>query len=317
MQQGEVASPVPFVFGGGAYAAYTLDELLAGAARFWDEGRTALLSGGFEVFLRAINEPYIADLAADLRARPSESADRRLREFLDRSRADDEPIAPLLNEDATVPLLRPGAVADNLGSIGRMVRRSVLPLPSPPVHWNTRSAQNPDGSVMVTNTPNIAPPSPAPGPPSVQAKPVPKSKERPNYAIWWYAPLVVLCVAPAVIAGLRDSGAGRTVAASLALSGVLSAMALLVGVGARTPVWARLVCFVPLATGLTAGGALVSRAVGPSPAPDTLVQVAMLLLAPLVLLLVQAATIGKHWKQWAWATALLAAFASAQIGLGR
>ena len=77
-----------FIFSDGTEAR-TLDTLLTGAAKNWDESRRALLEGRFSRFLRGINEPYIAELAAELAARADIGQDRKLREFLERARPDE------------------------------------------------------------------------------------------------------------------------------------------------------------------------------------------------------------------------------------
>lgn len=77
-----------FVFPDGTEAR-NLDELLLGAAKHWDDSRRALLDGRLSRFLRAIGEPYIAELAAELAGRVDMGQDRKLREFLERARPDE------------------------------------------------------------------------------------------------------------------------------------------------------------------------------------------------------------------------------------
>lgn len=77
-----------FVFPDGMEAR-SLDALLTGAAKNWDEARRALLDGRFSRFLRAIQEPYIGELAAELAGRADIGPDRKLREFLERARLDE------------------------------------------------------------------------------------------------------------------------------------------------------------------------------------------------------------------------------------
>ena len=72
-------------------AVYTLDQLREASAKYWEEGKTRLLGGETEAFLRAIGEIYIADLAKELAARTTQSADTRLFEFIERSAPDDPP----------------------------------------------------------------------------------------------------------------------------------------------------------------------------------------------------------------------------------
>jgi len=111
----EEGEPEPFVFPTGT-VCYTLDDLLPAAARHWNEARRALLDGRTERFLRGIGEVYIADLAAELaaRGRNGENEDRLLREFLDRSRPEDDADAL-----ATLPVAaRPGRPLFGGGSDG-------------------------------------------------------------------------------------------------------------------------------------------------------------------------------------------------------
>jgi len=84
--------------------AQNLDTLLVGAAKHWDDSRRALLDGRFSRFLRAIDEPYIADLAAELAGRADLGPDRKLREFLERARPD-EPVRD--DAEHTVPFFTP------------------------------------------------------------------------------------------------------------------------------------------------------------------------------------------------------------------
>lgn len=310
----------PFVFAGGATVAYTLDDLLAAAAKHWDDGRAALMDGRIEHFLRDIGEPYIADLAAELAVRPGESADRKLREFLERSQPEEQDTA-LLADEATLPLLktdgrgRPPKASRRFGRRERRVapdRATEMRVVTPGPAQTGVSSASPVFPVMKPPTPPVSAPI-ATSAPAVETKPAKAERKKSvTKGGWWYVPLLLLMAAPGILGGQQGS---RTpfILGAWSLSGLLSAMWLLVGVGARTPVWARLLCFVPLAIGLTAGGTLASFALGTHPNSDRLILLCIALLAPTFLLLVQASTVGRHWKKWAWTTVLLSGFATAQF----
>jgi serine/threonine-protein kinase len=284
----------PFVFSGGAVAR-TLDELLYGAARHWDEARRALLEGRVERFLRAIGEPYIADLAAELRARGG-SGDQLLREFLERSRGAVEEEA----DPGTVPAgSNPLATA-----LRRRPRRVLLRRPA-----ETDEATAP--AVRLTPPPVLATaPTPQPTPPGPAG-----TRSSGTLAVgWWFWPLWLFCLGPLATALASHGhmepgqmGQYNDVFEGWAVSGVLGAMLLLVGIGARFPLFARVACAVPVAGGLVAAGALVSQALGPQPTPDAVVRVAAVLLLPLAIFLIQAATAQMLWRLWGWVV-LIGAF---------
>jgi serine/threonine protein kinase len=334
-----------FIFGNGQTVAYTLDELLAGAAKHWDEARHALIDGRFEYFLRGLGEVYIADLARELAGRTNESADRRLREFLDRSRSDEEP------EEGTIPFLfRNAGNGANPGSNGsqrsrRRLLRRVAPsdVPEEPV-----AAAPPPAPVVPQRPPIFVPATPAPAPPEPprsrkeeKADRLRKRQEEKQQAAdalaaqkqkkaaaaaaqaaqtkgrWWFWPLFLLVVAPPGAALLTrgdmvrsEQGMFSDLLEAWAITGVLSAMLLLVGVGVRVPTPARVACAFPLVTGMVAIGALVFSAIDTTPSPDRLIGVALALLAPIIVLLVQSLTSRALWRMWAWIVFLVAGLAT-------
>ena len=298
----ENQTPAPFVFGGGATAAHTLDELLLGAAKHWNEGREAFLTGRMEIFLRNIGEVYIADLAHELAARPG-SADARFREFLARSQGgsdregeaeSDAPAnANAAHEDATLPFRGRRRVA---------LRRDT------PAPYN-------DGPETGGFTPAPAPAVADAAAQTVAAQTVAvRRKDTPR---WWFWPLFLLCLGP--LAGAFDlmqnvpGNASTQVAARLtsllvawAASGFCAALLLLVGLGAKFPVFARMVCALPVMGGLVAVGALVAGRLNQNTSPDLLVQVGIVLTVPLIILLFVAGTTNRLWKLWAWVTVICA-----------
>jgi hypothetical protein len=238
-----------FAFAHGAVVVTTLDDLLAGAAKHWDEARRALLDGRIERFLRAIDEPYIADLAAELSARSSaEGPDRLLREFLNRSRRDDEPVArdervPALHgamreaeEPGTIPLAAPFArrsVGEHIPG-GRFARARM-----PGLHdiadAADRAAPGGDGAVTAAVVPAVAahPPEPARGAPAPcsgqrtgqtsdrtadsagdrqNAPPAPVSGSPAAATRWWFWPIYLVVIAPVGTALWADANGhvGRT-----------------------------------------------------------------------------------------------------------
>jgi predicted Ser/Thr protein kinase len=289
------------VFGGGATVAYTLDDLLYAAAKHWDEGRAALLDGRIAHFLRAIGEVYIADLATDLAARTEVSADRRLREFLERSRSE-EPVEEAdtpVSDPVTLPLLSRG------GEGRHRPRRIRLPQRAPALTGESGpTPKTPSVPIVAADPVALRPPA---------AKPEAKKALAAKLGTWWYWPLLALCLAPATAAMAtrfdRTSHAmGRfnDMQEAWAISGLLGAMLLLVGVTRRVHPIARTLCFVPVAIGLISLGALGSIAVGANPPPAALARVLLGLLAPVVLLVSEAFTVRKGWKVWAAFVAALA-----------
>ena len=327
------APMIPFRFTTGA-TAYTLDELLPLAARNWNEARGALLDGRLERFLRAIGEVYIADLARELRARGGDD-DRRLREFLDRSRAVDA--APEGDErkdaaEGTVPAVRREAMTPSLTGGNTAAAPPAEPSPGP----RTRSwvfgrrreqaedalREHPRDAATIAAPPMPAAPwSPAPAAPvpigAAQTAPFGTAPvAMPDAAVsrrpagrWWFWPLFLLCLGP-IAAAILTVGAHGSLGSARQLTyllrgwratGFLSALLLVVGLGARFTTLQRVLSALPIAAGLIASGALVSRVLGAAhPTPGALNQTAIGLLLPLAVLLVATATIGRAWRLWAW-----------------
>ena len=307
-----------FVFGSGVTVAATLDELLFGAAKHWDEGRAAFLSGRMETFLRGIGEVYIADLARELAAAPG-NADKRFREFLARSQGEAPPASPDAPEDATLPFR----------GRKRVSRRAASP-PDPVSHLNggdlpeaergsLQNAQFMQGANTADATSAAAEPVS-----DIQAPPFRDGRAQRGaggrgqaVSRWWFWPVFLLCLGP--LAGAFDlmqnvggSGSSQVSArltallAAWAASGFCAALLLLVGIGAKFPFYARMVCALPIMGGLVAVGALVAGRMGGSPSPDLLVQIGIVLILPLIILLFVAGTTGRLWKLWAWVTVLCA-----------
>ncbi|MCX6368541.1 MAG: serine/threonine-protein kinase [Armatimonadetes bacterium] len=266
--------PDRFVFSDGTIAR-TLDELLPGAARNWDESRRALIEGRFARFLRAIGEPYIAELAMELSVRADLGPDRKLREFLERARP--EEAAPEA-EDAehTVPFstlkerLSRFERASELAPLGGGQAQQSLPPPAEiKIEAMVRSSQE-----------------------SVR---------------WWFIPMLLLVLAPAAAGfGAR----GGQLLNGLALTGVSGAMLLLVSIGIRQPLWTRILCLFPVVLGVMAGGVLAAQAIQSSQTPGVLLTVAVTALLPLGVLLVQAATAKRLWRLWLTLAILLALLAA-------
>lgn len=343
---GEPEPEVPFIMGNGATLAYTLDDLLAGAAKHWDEARRALLDGRIERFLRAVGEVYIADLAAELAARGTaggENPDRLLREFLNRSREEEEG-----EETGTLPLLGGANV-----SAGRPRRfrfaarrptaseeadaaRGTSPPSPPPVGTANTFATASAAPVLETEPSSVKafsarapykpyrrgePPAPTPEPARAEAP----AKDAPAGGglrhRWWFWPIYALTLAPpaSAIAALRGhhfSQATRfhNLLEAWAVTGMLGAMLLLLALGVRLPGLARTICVLPIAAGVFAAGAMASQALGPQPSPDALLRVSIAALLPLGILLVQAATIGRQWRLWLVLTLIGAVLATAHFG---
>ncbi len=332
-----------FFFANGGAQARDLDELLALSAKHWDEARRALADGRFALFLRAIGEVYIADLAQELAGRTDESDDRRLREFLDRSAGDDDPGM----EPGTIPLGQSVRRAINeAGQSGaNRFRRRV---PSGATIYDkpasTAAAAPAMDQTILAPRPFVAPPAPtvvAPPPPDRRAEREAErtrrrdAKSAPppvvaatvqapvasgNAARWWFWPLLALCVAPPTVAlyarltvGGSSAAMGRynDIFEAWTATGILSAMLLLVGVGAKIPTMARIVCLIPVALGLLAAGAIASVALGAHPNTDALVRVGLASVFPLFVLLVEASTARSGWRTWAWVTLAAAVIAAA------
>lgn len=297
-----------FYFAGGTVAVDNLDDLLRACARHWDEARRALLEGRIERFLRAIGEVYIAELAADLASRTTESADRRLREFLDRSRVEEEAGANgssasvKAEETATVPFVR--RVMTRSGTLARRPRRIFVRPRSgeesgqggaPAPHWTMPFFPSAAGAAAA-----LAPAASAPAPAAAGA-----AQERKGLAPgWWFWPLFALCLLPVGATAGGGGSAARFGGASpfltaCVVSGVLSAMLLLVAAGAKLPKAVRVLCLLPLAGGAMAAAAQTRQALGHSPTPDDLVRLSAAALLPLAALLMEAATVTRLWRLWA------------------
>ncbi len=322
-----------FVFGNGALAASTLDELLTGAARHWDEARRALINGRIERFLRAIGEVHIASLAAELAGRAVESGanpDRLLREFLNRSRSEEAlsdtvglpAFAGGMNAPPPLPrttrfrLRRPSAPSPETGLVG------AAPSPAPAA----TSALPPEMPTAVSPLPRreplpvrqvsapIAPVIPT-SEPAQEEKKQAAAKHR-----WWFWPLFVLILSPpaATITAfpmtLGRMGRFNNLLEAWASAGMLGGMVLLIGIGVRLPAMARFLCLLPIAGGLVAAGALANQVLGPRPVPDDLVKVSIAALLPLFILLVEAATVVKQWRVWIAITVLVAVIATLHYG---
>ena len=159
-----------------------------------------------------------------------------------------------------------------------------------------------------------------PFPPKPEAQ-SPKPESSSRVAVWnsvAFCVLYLMTLAPVGMAlvsrqGMttRQMGAFNDVAEASALSGLLCAMLLPVGVAARVPIVLRAFCFLPLAFGLACLGAMGASFVGPNPTPDALLRLAVGLLGPLILILVETATARRGWKFWALFVAAGAALASA------
>ncbi|MES2461142.1 MAG: protein kinase [Armatimonadota bacterium] len=324
-----------FVFGNGAVIASTLDELLAGAARHWDEARRALIDGRMERFLRAIGEVHIAGLSAELAARATEGGanpDRLLREFLNRSRSE------VALSDAASPQALAGGAAST--PLPQRTARFRLRRPSAPAPEEAAPSA-PGPATMVADVPNLRedPPTIA-APPPVRERlrmrekdrsavpqvstpePVPEETARPMVKHrWWFWPLLVFVLSPpaAAITAVPSTALGRmgrfnNLLEAWTAAGILATMVLLVCVVRRLPGLARFLCVLPIAAGLVAAGALANQALGPRPTPDDLVQVSIAVLFPLFILLVEAATVAKQWRLWITLTIVVAILTTLHYG---
>lgn len=275
--------PLPSLVLGGVVPS-DIDELLRLCAHFWNDARQAMLDGRLETCLRSLGEIYLAELAADLRARTGDP-DRRLTEFLKRSQADTE---EEIHDDRTLP----AEPAANGGGGARLRRGFRLqPRHATPVARGTFPEM---GTV-------IAPTSTAP--------------VTNAGAAWWFWPLYVACLGPlcSALAGgiLGRHGAETVLVRALQgwiATGFLSATLLIIALRRRFPLSGRAVCALTVAAGLIAAGALVSRVTASSPTPDALMRVAVLVVLPIGILLIAAASIDRAWRLWAWFT-LIAALA--------
>ena len=266
-----------FLFSDGTGAG-TLDELLTGAARNWNQSRQALIEGRFATFLRAIGEPYIAELARELVGRSDMGPDRKLREFLERARPDD-PAEPADESERTLPF---AALKERLARFDFAGERGGL---------GGGQAQLPSPEQAL--------------PPRILIEAVVGEKALQKESVrWWFLPLLLLTLAPAA-AGLGSAGA-RQLNAGLALTGLASAMLLLVSIGTRQPLWTRILTLFPVTIGVMAGGFLAAQAIQNHPTPGALLTVSVMALLPLGGLLIQAATARRLWRLWLALTILLA-----------
>jgi serine/threonine protein kinase len=308
-------------FNNGMVAVFTLDQLRDASAKYWEEGKQLLLSGSVESFLRAIGEVYIADLARELVARTTQSADTRLFEFIERSAADD-PEEGTVAAGAAVPL--------------PLFERTIVKTRSNRFRIGRRQRENsPADQEKKTSSPVPATPAKEPEriPPVIIINPlkeekvvqVPATSSGPSASSTksspvWFVALLILCLAPPFSAligetHLTPGGNGRfnNVQEALATTGLLSAMLLIAGTGARVPVLARAFCFFPMAAGilcLGAMGAVEYTSNGPT-ISEVPLKAAALLVAPMILLVSEALTVKQGWKMWSWIICLLAGIATA------
>ncbi len=285
-----------FVFAATGEIVYTLDELLAMAARNWDESRRALLEGRVEGFLRGIGEVYVADLAGEMfqRSHAGESPDRLLKEFLERARG--EELAP----QRTTPKFAEAEMG------------TVAARPVPPGGDNVSRER--DAGVDAVGSPPASSPDDQGGP---------KPGKSPGTR-WWYWPVLALSSASpgvAVLAlaqpGARHAGdpTGLLLLAG-ATSGVFCVMLVLIAMGTRMAWSARLLPLVPMGIGGLCMGGLIARsnASGANLTARDLVLIA----SPVAFLVLQAATARVLWRLWlgfliAVAAATVLVFASGQL----
>lgn len=280
------APPIPgavsgaFVFTSTGEIVYTLDELLRTAARNWDESRRALLDGRIEGFLRGIGEVYVADLAGDMfrRGHQGESADRLLKEFLERAQGDD-------------PLPSPGSkqTETELGTV-------VAPRFFGPHFATAKRNSDPEATV----------PARVPAPSQEADTPEEAKRQGKNDLSirWWYWPVLALSVAPTgagVFASAQASLYSRNDPAMIllvagAVGGLLSLMLMLITIGTRMSMLARLLPLIPISVGgICIGGMFAGmnarglRVDGPD---------AVLLVLPLAFLVLQAFTARVLWRLW-------------------
>ncbi len=284
------APPVPgansgaFVFTSTGEIVYTLDELLHVAARNWDESRRALLDGRIEGFLRGIGEVYVGDLAGDLfrRGHQGESADRLLKEFLDRAQGDAPPRPlPKQSDAETGTVVAPA--------------RFFAPRSDPPVSAQDRDAGSPQEEPVAEGDPG---------------------KSRKDSPVrWWYWPVLALSVSPTAVAVFR-AGASSGIDPMLLLlvsgaaAGLLSMMLLLIAIGTRMSWFARLLPVIPISIGGLCIGGLVATFNARNLAVGG--QEIVLLALPLAFLILQAITARVMWRLW---LCLLIAGAALAIGL--
>ncbi|WP_309714410.1 serine/threonine-protein kinase [Armatimonas sp.] len=266
--------PDRFVFSDGTVVR-TLDELLSGAARNWDESRRALIEGRFARFLRAIGEPYIAELAMELSVRADLGPDRKLREFLERARPE-EAIPEAEDAEHTVPF---AALKERLSRFERVSDLSPL---------GGGQAQQP-----------LVPPA------EIKIEAVVRGSQ--ESVRWWFVPMLLLVLAPAAAGFGSRNG---QLLSGLALTGVSGAMLLLVSIGIRQSLWTRILCLFPVVLGVMAGGVLAAQAIQSSQTPGVLLTVSITALLPLGVLLVQAATAKRLWRLWLTLTIILALLAA-------
>lgn len=280
------APPIPgansgaFVFTSTGEIVYTLDELLHIAARNWDESRRALLDGRIEGFLRGIGEVYVGDLAGDLfrRGHQGESADRLLKEFLDRAQGDDPLPKPHSKQSET-----------ELGTV--VAPRFFSPRHAVKERKNEREEE--------ASSHHPAPPEEAPA--SEEGKR--KGKAETNVR-WWYWPVLALTISPTSVAVINSMQPGiknnsdttMLLFVSGAAAGILSVMLLLIAIGTRMSWLARLLPIVPICI----GGVCIGGMFATMNSRGILVGGldAVLLALPVAFLILQAITARVLWRLW-------------------
>jgi hypothetical protein len=270
---------------------------------------------------------YIADLAAELAAREGVDADMLLREFLDRSGLDiaEEQARRSGGGDdaATAAAADPWRGAVDAGET-LLFRVPRLEADAPPRRERRRFplGRRPE-SPPATPGPKARPDPVAADPPrpaAAAAAALPRAAAPQQQMRWWFWPLLALCIGPPAAALWRhlphnQQGRHNDALEAWAVSGFLSSLLFLVGLGAQVSTPQRIACLVPVAGGLLAAGALASALLSGRPSLDSLILASGLVVVLLFVLLVESVTTARGgWRPWAWIVFAAALAAIAHYG---
>lgn len=152
-------------------------------------------------------------------------------------------------------------------------------------------------------------------------KNAPKSQETDRGVRWWFIPCFLAALSPPVASVAVPLFTTQTYSLPVflfawTLSGFLAALLLVTVLGARLPLVTKTLCFIPVAVAVVVMGMFLRDRMSGAMDAARLLEIAILLLAPLSLLLLAATTVQRGgWKFWGAMVFLLSSLATAGLTL--